>query len=122
MIPIPTLSGIFDVASFIEQLESDAKSNGADFIYNCQLNHATKVRESRGEEFLVSTSQGDIYSRVLINAAGLHAPTVARKIKVKELPEASISVPKMYFSKGNYFKLSGMNSLNYMIKKTGKVK
>ena len=95
-------TAVFDVHSFVSSLEHDCEENGVTIVYNCKFENAFKEKGNM-EEFIVSTSQGELKTTYFINAAGLEAPVVASRIK--EYPRSM--VPKMYFAKGNYFKLMG---------------
>jgi L-2-hydroxyglutarate oxidase LhgO len=50
-------------------------------------------------------------ARLLVNAAGLHAPRLARGIA--GMPEAM--VPQAYYAKGNYFTLAGRSPFSRLI-------
>ena len=52
-----------------------------------------------------------IQTKLLINCAGLSAPSIAQKIEGL----SSTQVPKAYFAKGNYFSLSGKSPFTHLI-------
>lgn len=54
----------------------NAVSNGAEFIRNC----AVEGIEYDGEKFILSTSQGKITAKYVINAAGVHSGKIASLI------------------------------------------
>ena len=95
-------TAVFDVHSFVASLEHDCEENEVTSVYNCTFEKAFQKKGNK-RQFVVSTSQGELETDYLINAAGLEAPAVASRIE--EYPKHMI--PKMYFAKGNYFKLSG---------------
>lgn len=92
-------TSVFDVPTYISSLESDCELAGVTFVFNCAMQSAS--RDDRNENFIVTTDQGNILCNSLVNCAGLTAPMVAAS--VKDYPKQL--VPKMYFAKGNYFKL-----------------
>jgi L-2-hydroxyglutarate oxidase LhgO len=96
-------TGIVDVNSLIGQLELDATSLNSSIIYNCSLIEVVKDNTPKSGRFRVVTDHGDIQCDSIINSAGLYAPQVASL--TREYPPHL--VPKMYFAKGNYFKISG---------------
>jgi L-2-hydroxyglutarate oxidase LhgO len=92
-------TSVFDVPAYISSLESDCELAGVTFVFNCTLQSAN--RYDSNEKFKVITDQGQIICKSLVNCAGLTAPMVAAR--VANYPKQL--VPKMYFAKGNYFKL-----------------
>ncbi|CAM5330876.1 L-2-hydroxyglutarate oxidase LhgO OS=Afipia felis OX=1035 GN=lhgO_1 PE=3 SV=1 [Afipia felis] len=91
-------TGIVDSHALMLALRGDAEQAGTAFAF-----HAPFVKARRaGEGFAVEIG-GDapmtLGCDLLINAAGLHAPDVARSIE--GLPREHI--PTAYYAKGNYF-------------------
>lgn len=101
-------TGILDTTSFMSYCEHDAERNGAMFVLDCTILSVKAIGNissslGAGEpNFIVETSQGPIQCEYFINCAGLHAPFLASKIS--NYP--SNRVPRAYYAKGNYFKLS----------------
>jgi L-2-hydroxyglutarate oxidase LhgO len=91
-------TGIVDSHAFMLSLRGEAEDAGVAFAFNAPLTAA----EVRPDRILVNVG-GDapmaLGCRLLINAAGLHAPTVARSIDGMPLER----IPTAYFAKGNYF-------------------
>lgn len=54
----------------------NAVTNGAEFIRNCEV---TAIR-SENDEFVLTTSQGEITAKYVINAAGVHSGEIASLI------------------------------------------
>ena len=96
-------TAVFDVHSYVGSLEHDCEENEVTFVYNCKFEKAAVNNSGNVRQFTISTNQGELEADYFINAAGLEAPVIASQIK--EYPRNM--VPKMYFAKGNYFKLSG---------------
>jgi len=91
-------TGILDSHAFMLSLRGDAEDAGAAFAF-----HAPLVKARRdGNGFAVNTG-GDapmtLGCDLLINAAGLSAPGVARTIEGL----AAEHIPTPYYPKGNYF-------------------
>lgn len=114
----------------MEALRTDAESHGAQYVFHCTVNSvevsaqhdaSTAVTESIQNKFQLRTSQGDVHSDYLVNAAGLYAPYLAHNIK----PETSTmpftlftaSLPNYCcFAKGSYFRLeSGVSPFKRLV-------
>ncbi len=54
----------------------NAVTNGAEFIRNCEVQNI----ECKNEEFVLSTTQGEIIAKYVINAAGVHSGKIASLI------------------------------------------
>jgi L-2-hydroxyglutarate oxidase LhgO len=91
-------TGIIDSHAYMLALQGEAESRGAAFAFHAPLERAEAVAEG----FVVAVG-GDapmrLGCRTLINAAGLHAPVVARAIEGLD----AAHIPTAYFAKGNYF-------------------
>jgi L-2-hydroxyglutarate oxidase LhgO len=61
--------------------------------------------------FVLHTSEMDLRCRLLVNSAGLRAPSVARSIE--GFPEKL--VPGEFYAKGNYYSLSGRNPFSRLV-------
>ena len=95
-------TGIIDSHELMSSFRRDAERAGATVVV-CSPVVGGKVLE-RGIELSVGGSDpSTITCRTLVNAAGLHAQTVARSIV--GLPAATI--PEQHFAKGHYFVLAG---------------
>ena len=91
-------TGIIDSHAFMLAMLGDAESAGAAFAFHAPLLRA-KVTPRGFELDVGGDAPMTIESRLLINAAGLAATTVARAIE--GMPIARI--PPSYLAKGNYF-------------------
>ncbi|MBS7700875.1 MULTISPECIES: NAD(P)/FAD-dependent oxidoreductase [unclassified Chelatococcus] len=94
-------TGIIDSHAYMLSLQGDAENAGASFAFHC------RVRDGRvtSDGIVLRIEDGDgtsLRARTVINAAGLHAPAVARALE--GMPGEK--VPQAYFAKGNYFGLS----------------
>jgi L-2-hydroxyglutarate oxidase LhgO len=94
-------TGIIDSHAYILALRGDAEAGGAAFAFHTPLQRA---RAAAGHIELEAGGKAPMTFAcdLLINAAGLGAPAVARS--VEGMPIAMIPVP--YLAKGNYFSCS----------------
>jgi L-2-hydroxyglutarate oxidase LhgO len=103
-------TGILDSHSYMVSLQGEAEEAGAIFAFHSPFLSA--ALDPQG--FVVDVGGREatrIRSRILINAAGLHAPALARQIDAL----ASEFVPKAYFAKGSYFQLTGRSPFSRLV-------
>ena len=103
-------TGIIDSHAYMLSLQGDAENAGAVFVF-----HAPVLGGRVTEDGVVIEVGGDepmaLRCRTLVNAAGLHAPKLARGLQ--GMP--SQLVPTAYYAKGNYFTLTGRNPFSRLI-------
>jgi L-2-hydroxyglutarate oxidase LhgO len=103
-------TGIIDSHAFMLALQGDAENAGAVFAF-----HSPVLGGRAGEDGIVIDVGGadpiTLRCRALVNAAGLHAPSLARSIA--GIPPAAI--PTEYYAKGNYYTLSGRSPFSRLI-------
>ena len=111
------VSGIVDVHGFMQSLTGEIQDHGGDIA---QLSKFISAKQSKGGgkgwDIQVSCGGLDserivISSHWLINSAGLFAEHIASRIE--GMPERKI--PTTYFTKGNYFSVSGSCPFNTLI-------
>ena len=96
-------TGIIDSHGLMLAYQGDAENAGAQCVFHTPL-LSGEVRSEGGFNLQFGGSDAmQLSCNVLINASGLHAPTLARRIR--GIPEASI--PTEYLCKGSYFTLQG---------------
>lgn len=96
-------TGIIDSHGLMLAYQGDAENAGAQCVFHTPL-LSGEVRSEGGFNLQFGGSDAmQLSCNVLINASGLHAPTLARRIR--GIPEASI--PSEYLCKGSYFTLQG---------------
>lgn len=105
-------TGIIDSHSFMKQLLMQLKERGGQIAYNTQLTAVKK--DKRGFIATVEDKQEgafEFFTRVLINAAGLHAETVSSSAGVRK------DEYRLKYCKGEYFRvgLSKSRLLNRLI-------
>ncbi len=94
-------TGIIDSHSYMLALRGDAEAHGASVAFNAPLRRAAITNGG----FVIDVGGRDpleLSCKILINAAGLNAPALARSIS--GMPQEKI--PAAYFAKGNYFSLT----------------
>jgi L-2-hydroxyglutarate oxidase LhgO len=103
-------TGVLDSHGYMLALQGDAEAAGAMFVL-----HSPVVAGRVIDEGVAITVGGAepmrLACRLLINAAGLHAPALARGIQ--GMP--SQLVPREYYAKGNYFTLLGRSPFSRLI-------
>ncbi len=101
-------TGIVDSHGFMLALQGDFENAGGVVAFNSPV--ASAVCEADG--ITVTMDDGtQLKARVVVNAAGLHAPDLARRFA--GLPPQQ--VPTAYYAKGNYFTLAGRSPFNRLI-------
>ncbi|MDB6444729.1 NAD(P)/FAD-dependent oxidoreductase [Pseudomonas sp. 21TX0197] len=103
-------TGIVDSHGLMLALQGDAQAAGADVAFHSPL---LGVRIEAGHFTLEvgGSAQMSLSCRLLINATGLHAPALARRME--GLPAQT--VPDDYLCKGNYFSLAGRAPFRHLI-------
>ncbi|AFL49726.1 L-2-hydroxyglutarate oxidase LhgO [Sinorhizobium fredii] len=103
-------TGIVDSHAYMLSLLGDAENAGAVLVCNSPVEQGRATQ--RGIVIDVGGAEPvSISCRLLINAAGLAAPKLARRID--GMPPAL--VPKEYFAKGDYFSLVGRAPFSRLI-------
>ena len=103
-------TGIIDSHGYMVALQGDAENAGGVAVFFSPVLSARVA--GRGME--VSVGGADpmtLRCRLLVNAAGLHAPGLAGRID--GMPKER--VPGAYYAKGNYFTLSGRSPFSRLI-------
>src|SRR5712671_2951396 len=94
-------TGIIDSHAYMLALRGDAEDAGTAFAF-----HTPLLRAKAAAGAIALDAGGDapmtLECRILVNAAGLDAPAVARRIE--GMPGEAI--PRAYLAKGNYFSCS----------------
>ncbi|WP_419896678.1 NAD(P)/FAD-dependent oxidoreductase [Roseomonas sp. USHLN139] len=103
-------TGIIDSHAYMLALQGDAENAGATFVFHSPVLGGRLVEE--GAELEVGGAEPmSLRCRLLVNAAGLHAPRLAGKLA--GMPAAH--VPPTYYAKGNYFTLAGRSPFSRLI-------
>lgn len=92
-------TGVIDSYGYMRALQGEAERHGAVIAFGTRVAGASPTRD--GFEVRFDTGPA-ISTRILVNAAGLHAPAMAEAIEGL----APAFRPKARFAKGSYFTLS----------------
>lgn len=99
-------TGIIDSHAFMLALQGDAESEGAMIAFNSSV-EGGKIKEDGVLLQVQSATEDGLFTincRTIINAAGLTAPDLARRLV--NFPAKAI--PQAHYAKGNYFRLTGL--------------
>jgi len=101
-------TGIVDSHAFMLSLQGDLENAGGMVVLNSALDHA---EIAQGVINLFTQDGTCLQAKMVVNAAGLHAPALAARLQGLEVRH----VPKAYFAKGNYFTLAGRAPFSHLI-------
>jgi L-2-hydroxyglutarate oxidase LhgO len=103
-------TGVVDSHAFMLALQGDAENAGAVPVFHSPVERGRRV--GGGIEIDVGgVDPMSLRCRLLVNSAGLHAPTLARRIEGMPADR----VPGAYYCKGNYFTLMGRSPFSRLI-------
>jgi L-2-hydroxyglutarate oxidase LhgO len=101
-------TGIVDSHAFMLALQGDIENAGGMVVLNSTLADATCLHDGID----LTTQEGTVLrAKLVVNAAGLQAPALARRVKGL----ASQHVPGTWFAKGSYFTLAGRAPFSHLI-------
>jgi L-2-hydroxyglutarate oxidase LhgO len=103
-------TGIIDSHAYMLALRGDAEDAGAVCAFHTPLLHA-RAAEGRIELDAGGGAPMSLECRLLVNAAGLNAPAVARNIDGMPIE----LIPPAYLAKGNYFSCSARAPFSHLI-------
>jgi L-2-hydroxyglutarate oxidase LhgO len=103
-------TGIIDSHAYMLALRGDAEAAGAAFAFHTPLARA-KVAAGRIEIAAGGEAPMTLACDLLVNAAGLSAPAVARQIEGMPIE----LIPCAYLAKGNYFSCSARAPFSHLI-------
>lgn len=104
-------TGIIDSHGLMLAYQGDAENAGAQFVFHCPFESAKTLAEGGFEVSFGGADPMTLTCDILINAAGLHAPEMARKIHGLDPNK----VPQAYLCKGSYFNLQGKAPFDHLI-------
>ena len=94
-------TGIIDSHAYMLSLVGDIESNAGMIAFNTEVESV-----SYSNELIVTSGGLKLCPRLLINSAGLWAPTFSRQLGRKQ---------QAYFAKGHYYTLSGSSPFKHLI-------
>jgi L-2-hydroxyglutarate oxidase LhgO len=101
-------TGIIDSHSLMLAYQGDAERHGAMVAFRSPLKKV--LLKNRHFELHIEGSE-PVQSAILVNSAGLRAPTVASKMEGFDRK----FVPGEFYAKGNYYSLSGKNPFSRLV-------
>ncbi len=103
-------TGILDSHGYMLALQGEAEAHGAMFVFHSPVEGGRAT--SQGLEIVVGGADPmTLRCRMLVNAAGLQATSLASRI----IGMPSQLVPQTYYAKGNYFTLAGRAPFSRLI-------
>lgn len=104
-------TGIVDSHALMLSLQGDAENLGAHCVFHTPFQRGRRLDDGTFELEFGGDHPQTLTARTVINATGLYAPDVARKIA--NTPHTGI--PKARYCKGSYFTLSGRSPFSHLI-------
>ena len=107
-------TGIVDSHAYMLSLLGGFEDAGGMIAYHSPLISAKPIGHCAEGGFELSIGGRDgmqLQAKLLINCAGMSAPAIAQKIEGLNKDH----IPKAYFTKGNYFSLSGKSPFTHLI-------
>ena len=103
-------TGVVDSHAYMLALQGEAEQHGALFVFHSPVTGG-RIGPDGVELDVGGPEKMTLSCRLLINSAGLHAPSLARAIQ--GMP--SQLIPPQYYAKGNYFTLLGRSPFSRLI-------
>ena len=103
-------TGIVDSHSYMLALQGDAEAHGAMLAFHSPVERG-RVTDDGIEIEVGGAEPMNLRCRLVVNSAGLYAPSLARKID--GMPADRVPTP--YYAKGNYFTLAGRSPFSHLI-------
>ncbi len=104
-------TGVVDSHAFMLALLGDAESHGAMLAVLSRVERSRVAADGRIELEIGGAEPMRLAARTVVNAAGLTAPSVARRIE--GFPAAK--VPPEFYAKGNYYSLTGRSPFSRLV-------
>lgn len=105
-------TGIVDSHALMLSFLGDLENAGGLLALQSSFKSAALHHGNSHSQFVIRTMDGtEILAKQVVNAAGLHAPNVARQFSGTHLD----MLPKAYYAKGNYFSLAGRSPFSRLI-------
>lgn len=104
-------TGIIDSHALMLSLQGDGQRDGVQYVFNSPLDTAQLQDDGTFLLKFGDIDRTELTCRRLINAAGLHAPSLARRIEGL----APQFVPREFLCKGSYFSMQGRAPFSRLI-------
>jgi L-2-hydroxyglutarate oxidase LhgO len=107
---LSTVTGIIDSHALMLAYQGDLESAGGAVVLRTPLDGAS-VADDGFVLHVGGAAPQELHAELLVNAAGLHAQALARRIVGLD----PARVPRPWFAKGNYFALAGRSPFSRLI-------
>lgn len=104
-------TGVVDSHALMLTLQGDAENHQAQCVFHTPFKRGRLVSDGVFELEFGGNDPQTLTARTVINAAGLHAPDVARQFE--NTPHNNI--PATRYCKGNYFTITGRSPFSHLI-------
>jgi L-2-hydroxyglutarate oxidase LhgO len=103
-------TGIIDSHEYLLALQADLEARGGQVVLN---SHVTRVGRTGGgfAIFTGDAREPAVHCRRVVNAAGLHAQSVAASIEGLQ----PSTIPRQYLARGHYYTLPGKSPFNRLV-------
>jgi L-2-hydroxyglutarate oxidase LhgO len=109
-------TGVIDSHGYMLALQGDMENAGGLLALVSPVQHIGVRQGTATHPIRVTTQDGtEVACKVLVNAAGLHAVSLARSMDGLDPSQLPQALPQAYFAKGNYFTLAGRAPFSRLI-------
>jgi L-2-hydroxyglutarate oxidase LhgO len=109
-------TGVVDSHGLMLALQGDMENAGGLLALVSPVQHIGVRHGTATHPIRVTTEDGtEVACKVLVNAAGLHAVSLARSMDGLDPSQLPQALPQAYFAKGNYFTLAGRAPFSRLI-------
>jgi len=104
-------TGIVDSHALMLSLQADIENAGGQVVFNAPVSDVALAQGADGRHWVRTQDGTRLAARTVVNAAGLSAPTLARRFTGL----AADKVPVPYYAKGSYFSLAGRAPFGHLV-------
>jgi len=104
-------TGIVDSHALMLSLQADIENAGGQVVLNAPVSDVALAQGADGRHWVRTQDGTRLAARTVVNAAGLLAPTLARRFTGL----AADKVPTPYYAKGSYFSLAGRAPFGHLV-------
>ncbi len=104
-------TGIVDAGGLVLSLVGDLEAHGGTSALNVEIDRIEVGAAGGARVFVLDADDAVLTARWVINAAGLSAPALAARME--GFP--AVHVPRAWYAKGNYFRLSGAPPFRHLV-------
>ena len=104
-------TGIVDSHALMLSLQADIENAGGQVVLNAPVSDVALAQGADGRHWVRTQDGTRLAARTVVNAAGLSAPTLARRFTGL----AADKVPVPYYAKGSYFSLAGRAPFGHLV-------